>query len=106
MARRHNRAELERWTKRLEAGMLVGMVVGCLAGVWLGMVGRAATVWLHTVQPFSPGLTPLIAEPAITGILGAMIGVIVGGLIGWTVCDKPPQRRLDRFHRHLAGGAR
>lgn len=105
MAHKNSQAELRRWTARLEAGMLVGMVVGLLAGVWLGMLGNAASVWLHTVQPSSLGLTPLLAEPAITGILGAMLGLVVGGLIGWTVGDEPPQRP-GRFHRHLVGGQR
>jgi hypothetical protein len=106
MARRNNGAKLKRWTARLEAGMLVGMVVGCLVGIWLGMLGNAASVWFHTVEPFSPGLTPLVAEPAISGILGAMIGVIVGGLIGWTMCFEFSLRRPNQTHRHLVGGER
>jgi NhaP-type Na+/H+ or K+/H+ antiporter len=80
-----SRAESERRYAGLESGLIIGLTVGVLAGLGVGMLGGAILEWMRSVQPTTPELSPILASPWLSAMMGGIIGLIAGGLIGWVV---------------------
>ena len=67
----------------MQTGLIIGFTVGLLSGAGVGLLGSA----LSEMLPGDPAthLSPLLTSPLWTALLGAMLGIIAGGLIGSTV---------------------
>jgi hypothetical protein len=76
--------ETERRFAGLETGLVIGLTVGILAGLGVGMMGTAISEMMIRVDPQSH-FAPVLANPALTALGGALLGLIAGGLIGWIV---------------------
>jgi hypothetical protein len=81
------RAEQERRFAGLETGVIVGLTVGCLAGLDFGFLGSALADWMRTVPPPSVqfALPVVLTHPFAGALAGALIGLVAGALIGRTV---------------------
>jgi hypothetical protein len=82
-----SRSEQERRFAGLETGVIVGLTVGCLAGLGFGYLGSALADWTRTVPPTSveSALPVILTHPFMSAVVGAVIGLIAGALIGRTV---------------------
>ena len=82
-----SRAEQERRVAGLETGVIVGLTVGCLAGLGFGFLGSALADWARTVPatPVQLALPAILTHPFTSAIAGAVIGLVAGALIGRTV---------------------
>jgi hypothetical protein len=78
------RLETERRFAGLETGVIIGLTVGLLAGIGVGMLGGAISELMFRTEAKS-GLSPMLANPWLTALSGALLGLIAGGLIGWIV---------------------
>jgi hypothetical protein len=79
------RLEQERRFAGLETGVVIGLTVGVLAGMAMGFLGSAMGDWTYAVEGSRAGISPLLANPALAALCGALIGLITGALIGWVV---------------------
>jgi hypothetical protein len=79
-----SRTEQERRVAGLETGIIIGLTVGVLAGVGFGFLGGTLSEWMRSVEP-TRSLSPVLASPAWSGLIGALLGIVTGGLIGWVV---------------------
>jgi hypothetical protein len=79
-----SRTEQERRFAGLETGIIIGLTVGVLAGVGFGFLGSVMSDWMGTVEP-GRSLPPVLASPAWSGLIGALLGIVTGGLIGCIV---------------------
>jgi hypothetical protein len=76
--------EQERRFAGLESGLIIGLAVGLLAGMSVGMVGAEMSAMMGRIEP-KDGLSPMLTNVWLTSLLGALLGLITGGLIGWVV---------------------
>jgi len=51
----------------------------------MGFLGSAMGDWTYAVEGSRAGISPLLLNPALTALCGALIGLITGALIGWVV---------------------
>ena len=79
---------------------------GALAGVGIGTIGLAAEwLWSHVwvVNPWPASLFP---EAAITGLIAAIAGGVIGGFVGRALTPAVPRReRIPRFALPVAAVA-
>lgn len=82
-----SRTEQERRYAGLETGVIIGLTVGCLAGLGFGFLGSGMAEWMRTVQPAPPdmALPVVLTHPFMSALAGALIGLVVGALVGRTV---------------------
>jgi hypothetical protein len=78
------RAERERRFAGLETGLVIGVTVGILAGIGMGFLGDAIAGMMRSVGPENQ-VSPLLTNPLLTALYGALLGLVAGGLIGWVV---------------------
>jgi hypothetical protein len=78
------RLETERRFAGLETGLVIGVTVGILAGLGVGMLGGAISEMMQRVES-NRSLSPILINPLLTALGGAILGLIAGGLIGWIV---------------------
>ena len=76
--------EQERRFAGMESGMIIGLAIGLLAGTGVGMMGAEMGGMMLRVDP-TVSLSPLMMNPGWAAIIGALCGLIAGGLIGWVV---------------------
>jgi len=76
--------EQERRFAGLETGLIIGLAVGFLAGAGVGTMGADMNDMMHAVNP-TASLPGILTSPWLAGIIGALLGLIAGGLIGWVV---------------------
>lgn len=75
--------EQERRFAGLETGLIIGAAVGLIAGMGMGMLGSGMS---HLVDAQEGARVPsLLFNPALSMLTGLVIGLMVGGLIGWIV---------------------
>jgi hypothetical protein len=82
-----SRTEQERRIAGLESGIIIGLTVGVLAGVGFGFLGSSLSEWIARVEPSNSALTLPLAftSPVWGGVIGALFGILTGGLIGCVV---------------------
>jgi len=76
--------EQERRFAGLETGLIIGLAVGFLAGAGVGTMGADMNDMMHGVNP-TTSLPAIMSSPWLAGFIGALLGLIAGGLIGWVV---------------------
>ncbi len=79
----------------VQRGMMVGLVLGAVAG---GLVGVAAMVL--------PGLTPLVGVALIAActLVGALIGTVAGAAVGAYSTVGVPEHQIVRFGAQYVAG--
>jgi hypothetical protein len=80
-----SRAEKERRIAGLETGLIIGLIIGALAGIGTGILGGTMAESVRTVQPGPTGISAVLQSPALAGLVGALLGLIAGGIVGWVV---------------------
>jgi len=77
------RAERERRFAGLETGMIIGLVLGMIAGGGTGLLfdGIGSTLDGEAARM----IPAFLMQPMWCGVLGAAIGVIAGAIVGWMV---------------------
>jgi hypothetical protein len=64
---------------------LLGLIVGILSGAGAGILGQAIAEMMAPVNgTSSSGFSPVLMNPWWSALAGAILGLIAGGLIGWT----------------------
>jgi hypothetical protein len=79
------RLEAERRYAGLETGLIIGLTVGLLAGAGLGFMGGAVADLLRATGDATSRLPAALTNPLWSGLIGAALGLVAGGLIGWVV---------------------
>jgi hypothetical protein len=79
--------ETERRFAGLETGVVIGFTVGLLSGLGMGFLGNGINEFMRSAgaDNASAGMPAILTNPAMTTLLGALIGLVAGGLIGWVV---------------------
>jgi hypothetical protein len=81
-----SRLEQERRIAGRESGVLMGMTFGALSGLGISVLGGVMQEWMTRVSPGEGVALPaVLAMPWLAGVAGALIGLVVGYLIGWVV---------------------
>jgi hypothetical protein len=78
------RLEKERRYAWLEVGLIIGLVMGLLSGWAIGILAEAMAGLMKQVDE-TARLSPWMTNLLLTVPLGGVIGVLVGGTIGWVV---------------------
>jgi len=76
--------EQERRFAGMETGLIIGLAVGLLAGIGVGIMGTEMAEMMLRVDP-SIQLSPMMTNIWMTALMGALLGLIGGGLVGWVV---------------------
>jgi hypothetical protein len=79
------RAETERRFAGLETGLIIGVIIGALAGICTGILGSGVADAVRAVQGGPTGMSAVLEGPAPAGLVGAVLGLIAGGIVGWLV---------------------
>jgi len=77
-----SRLEQERRFAGLQTGMINGLAVGLLGGLGVGLIGSGLT---DMMRAEGDTLSPWLGNPVLTTIMGALLGLVAGGLIGWLI---------------------
>ena len=76
-------AEQERRVAGLETGVIIGLIVGALAGFGVGMLGQGI---LESMQPETGIPLPMaMTNPLLAMLVGGAIGILTGAIVGWMV---------------------
>ena len=76
--------EQERRFAGLESGLIIGAAVGLLAGIGFGMLSVEVIANMRRLDPTTP-VPVMMAQPWMPAVVGALLGLIAGGLIGWVI---------------------
>lgn len=77
--------EKERRFAGLETGLIIGPIVGFLAGMGIGTLCDAMSVLMRNASGDTIQISPLFANPFVTAAIGLFVGLLVGGIIGWMI---------------------
>jgi hypothetical protein len=81
-----SRLEQERRFAGLETGILMGLTFGLLSGLGISILGGTLQEWALRDSGSQPVTMPiLLANPWLAALMGALTGLVAGGVIGWIV---------------------
>lgn len=78
------RLEQERRFAGRETGLIIGLAVGLIAGAIVGMMGGALEEMQKSLDD-GHRAWPLLSNMLYTAPLGALLGMLTGGIIGWII---------------------
>jgi hypothetical protein len=81
-----SRLEQERRFAGLETGILMGLTFGLLSGLGISILGSTMHEWALRDSGSQPvGMPMMLANPWLAALMGALTGLVAGGVIGWIV---------------------